>query len=246
MTTDRQGQILRDALNAFDDAVARVQDNPAEARELYRRSAASFEALTTAGLRNAALEYNLGNTYFRLDELGRAIVHYRRALRLDPSHEKLQANLAYARREVEPHIPPSGQDRLWHRLLFWHYGKSLGQRYWAAALLSVFGWLLLIVRLRRPARPLLILGMTAVLLGLAAGTSVVWQANEEASHPPAVIVLDKYILRLGRGEGYDPALRQPLGPGVELRILQRRGDWIEVRLPNDQTGWLLAAAIERV
>ena len=80
---DEARQILRDALNAFDDAVARVQNNPTEARELYRRAAASFEALTTAGLRNAALEYNLGNTYFRLDELRRAIVHYRRALRLD-------------------------------------------------------------------------------------------------------------------------------------------------------------------
>ena len=31
-----------------------------------------------------------------------------------------------------------------------------------------------------------------------------------------------------------------------LALHAARGDWIEVRLPNDQTGWLPATAVERV
>ena len=246
MSEQRQREVLRAALGAFDEAVSTAQRNPGAAAELYRKSAAGFEALADAGLRNAAIEYNLGNAYFRLGQFGRAVVHYRRALREEPADKELLANLDYARRQVEPLIRPTGQERLWHRLLFWHHRTSLSARVVAAGLLSAFGWLLLILRLRWPKRPLLVVGVVSVVLGLAAGTSVVWQVNDEAERPHAVVVGDDCILRLGRGEGYDPALKQPLGPGVELRILQQRGDWVEVILLNDQTGWLPASAIERV
>ena len=246
MSPDRQRQVLRDALNAFDQAVAAAQDRPARAEELYRDAAAGFNALVEAGLDNVALEYNLGNTHFRLGQLGHAIVRYRRAQRLDPNHKNLLSNLEYSRRQVEPYIQPSGQTRLLHDLLFLHYSTSLRQRFWAAALLSVGGWLLLIVRLWQPKRPLLMVGGLAVLLGLSFGASAFWQINDQTRHPAAVIVDNEFILRLGRGQGSDAALKQPLGPGVELRILQQRGDWVEVRLTNDQTGWLPADAVERI
>ena len=246
MSPDRQRQVLRDALNAFEQAVAAAQDQPTRAEELYRDAAAGFNALIEAGLDNVALEYNLGNTYFRLGQLGRALVRYRRALRLDPTHKNLLSNLEYARRQVEPYIQPSGQTRLLHDLLFLHYSTSLRQRFWAATLLSVAGWLLLIVRLWQPKRPLLLVGGLAVLLGLSFAASVVWQMNDETQYPPAVIVDQEFILRLGRGQGSDAALKQPLGPGIELRILQQRGDWVEVRLTNDQTGWLPVEAVERI
>jgi tetratricopeptide (TPR) repeat protein len=243
ISPERQRQILRDALNAFDDAVAAAERDPAHAAELYRQAAASFEALLETGLHNAGLEYNLGNTCFRLGRLGEALVHYRRAERLDPGRESLRANLAYARRQVEPYLEPSGQDRLWHRLLF---RTPLSLRYHAAPALAGLGWILLLLRLRWNARPLLAAGVVSALLGLACAASVNWQMYDEARYPSAVVVTGDQTLRLGRGEGYEPAIKQPLGPGVELRVLQQRADWVEVQLGNGQTGWLPAAAIERI
>ncbi|MFH1747445.1 MAG: hypothetical protein ABIG44_10425 [Planctomycetota bacterium] len=246
LSTARQHQILRDALNAYDEAVACTLDDAERAEELFRSAAAGFEALIASGRHNAALEYNLGNTQFRLGRLGRAIVHYRRAARLDPGNTKLQTNLAYARRQVEPYIEAGGQRRLIHQVLFWHYDTALTQRFWAALGLSLFGWLLLLARLRWDYRGLFIGGAVSVVLGLAAGTSVFVQHNNERQQPPAVIIGQEVVLRLGRGEAYEPALRQPLGAGVELLILQQRGDWLEVELPNQQTGWLPAASVERI
>ncbi len=242
----RQHEVLRDALNAYDQAVGSARQDPERATQLYRQAAAGFSALTDAGVHNAALEYNLGNAHFRLGELGRAIVHYRRAQRLAPSDERLAANLRYARDRVEPAIQPSGESRLARQLLFWHYNTSLAQRFVALVACAAAGWLLLTVWLWWRRRAVLMLGLLGVGLALATGVSIRWQVTDEARYPHAVIVADKPYLRLGRGEGSDLALKQPLGPGVELRILQQRGDWIEVRLPNDQTGWLPATAVERV
>ena len=39
-----------------------------------------YEKITAEGLQSTALEYNLGNAYFRNDNLGKAILHYERAL----------------------------------------------------------------------------------------------------------------------------------------------------------------------
>lgn len=242
----RQREILREALSAYDQAVAMARESPDRAMGSLRAAAAGFQALIDAGVQNADLEYNLGNTYFRLGELGRAVLHYRRAARLDPHDPRLTANLRYARDRVEPRITPSGEQRLSRQLLFWHYQTSLRQRTWLLVSLSVIGWALAFVWLWWPRRPLLITGLVIAALGLAAGGSILWQLRAEATHPPAVVVDHVVPLRLGRDENADLALRQPLGPGVELVILDRRGDWLEVRLPNAQTGWLPANAIEEV
>ena len=243
---ERRREMLRDALNAFDDAVATARDNPTQAEQLYRQAAAAFERLVTDGVRNPALEYNLGNTWFRLGNLGRAVLHYRRAQRLDPGHAKLAENLKYARNRVEPTINPGGEQRLLRRLLFWHYDTSARLRFWFTVIGSVAGWLGLAIWLRRRWQALAVLSALTIVLGLANAASLGWQLHDDARRPPAVVVQAEQILRLGRGEGYDPAMKQPLGPGVELRVLQQRGDWVEVRLADDRTGWLPAQAIERV
>lgn len=242
----RQREILRQALSAYDAAVAAAPGDRARAEELLRQAAAGFEALRAAGLCTAALEYNLGNVHFRLGDLGRAILHYRRAARLDPGDARLAANLRYARDRVEPSIAPSGRHRLLRQLLFWHYETPAVQRFRALLALSLIGWPLLVAWLRWRRRPLLAGGLVAVGLALAAGGSLRWELYDEARRPPAVVVAREVPLRLGRGTGSDLALRQPLGPGVEVRILRAHGEWVEVRLASDLTGWLPADAVERI
>ena len=86
----------------------------------------------------------------------------------------------------------------------------------------------------------------SILLGLASGGSIALELRSEAREPPAVVVQTGTFLRQGRGEEYEPVLRQALGPGVEVVILTNRGDWSEVRLANQQTGWIPNTAILRV
>ncbi len=246
LTPGRQREVLREALNAFDKAVRMVGDDPAQAEELYRESVAAFETLTAHGVRNAALEYNLGNAYFRLGELGRAILHYRRALQLDPTDAALRANLGYARNRVEPYVAPTGGRQLVNRLMFWTSHTSIRERFWLTLITSVAGWLGLTLRLRWRSRSLTASAGLLIAVGLANAASVGWQLHDEARRPPAVVMGGEHVLRLGRGEGYEPALNQPLGPGVELRILSQRGDWVEVELRDDKTGWLPASGVERI
>ncbi|MCH8806008.1 MAG: hypothetical protein IH986_07960 [Planctomycetes bacterium] len=246
LSLQRQREILREALNLFDDAVGSAYDDPTEARRRFRRAATHFETLADAGVRNAALEYNLGNTYMRLADLGRAVLHYRRAQRLEPAGRAVAANLRYARNRVEPFIAPTGQSRLLHNLLFWQYSTTARQRFWAAAAFSGVGWLLMIVRLRRRNMPLFVLACACILLGAANAGLVLWEQHQDATAPPAVLVDGEHFLRTGGGENYEPKIQRPLGSGVELRVLGRRGEWVEVELRDESSGWIEAAAIQRI
>ncbi|MFP6855176.1 MAG: tetratricopeptide repeat protein, partial [Opitutales bacterium] len=57
---------------------------------------AAYEKASSHG-HSASLHGNLANLYFRTKNYGKAILHYRKALLLDPNNKDIQANLAQVR-----------------------------------------------------------------------------------------------------------------------------------------------------
>src|SRR5436305_9592193 len=109
---------LEQAHRAFEQAL--LSPTPQEAQGYYQQAMAGYEQLVAAEIHNAKLYYNLGNTYFRLNDLGHAILHYRRGLRLDPGNRQLQANLSYARSQRVDQINSAHQRALLPQIFFWH------------------------------------------------------------------------------------------------------------------------------
>src|SRR6476620_8550682 len=62
----------------------------------YREAIASYEELLNDGYRSYQLYYNLGNSYYRNNELGKAIYYYELARKLEPDDEDVRINLAIA------------------------------------------------------------------------------------------------------------------------------------------------------
>lgn len=61
----------------------------------YEHSAAEFEKLIHLGYEGTSLYYNLGNSYYRLGKIGKAILNYEKALKLSPGDEDVIHNLAF-------------------------------------------------------------------------------------------------------------------------------------------------------
>ncbi|MDH3423313.1 MAG: tetratricopeptide repeat protein, partial [Gemmatimonadota bacterium] len=74
-----------------------VRGNEAYQDEDYAGAIEAYQAVLDAGFRSAGLEYNLGNAYFKSGRLGRAILHWERALEASPGDPDIQANLELAR-----------------------------------------------------------------------------------------------------------------------------------------------------
>ncbi len=63
----------------------------------YEDALAGFKKIEELGYASPALYYNMGNTYFKLKQIGKSILYYERALKLDPSDKDALNNLQLAR-----------------------------------------------------------------------------------------------------------------------------------------------------
>jgi len=222
-----------DELRAFDHAETAFSS--AVEPGGFLEAAALYESMLKDRYENSAVLYNLGNAYAKAGENGRAIAAYRRALRYRPRDPYLLANLESVQGKPSPETDPS----LLELLLFWRTWLSypLKARLFlcSAALVFVLAFARVLLRTRRRAiRPAL---AAAVILFLLCGLtfSLDVMSIEFSRHG---VITKEIVARKGNGEGYDPAFNEPLAEGTELQVLERRGDWLKIRLGKNLTGWV--------
>ena len=228
-------------------------------------------AAEALGRGNGFLLYNIGNTYLRLGDVGRAILHYREAQRFIPSDPNLRQSLHHARSLRRDRIATDAAGSVLRLVFFWHHAWPLQLRVtlflvaanslWFLALLSALGGVLgTVTALPRPLAGLrewldatgtaqyLRRRVAAALLAgagavaVGAGGSV---AMELLSPGPqaAVIVASEVTARRGDSDAYEPSFVTPLHAGTELLVIEERNDWFHVRLADGRRAWLPAPAV---
>src|ERR671925_1227579 len=107
----------------------------------FKEAISGYEALVRTGQWNANLFYDLGNTYFRTRDFGRAILNYERALVLDQHHPEATANLQIARDESRAlELQPSRLERYLQFASINQYSIAAAVALW----LGIFGIVALI------------------------------------------------------------------------------------------------------
>ena len=72
----------------------------------YAKAIEIYESMLQQG-ESGEVYYNLGNAYFKQDELGKAILNYERALLLQPGNSDINANLDMARAKTVDKVNPN-------------------------------------------------------------------------------------------------------------------------------------------
>lgn len=205
-----------------------------------------FEAIRATGLRNAVVEYNLGNCFYKQGQLGKAVVNYRRALMLSPRDGDARANLDLIRSVVGSGdttvaYGAAGAGGFPMRLASPRQLQTLSYIAYYLAVVFFVGVLFLAERWRRVAIYGLIL--SAVVAGLGFGLSS-HSLSKIQSSSDAVIIVDRAGLKSGPGPAFDEVSTLP--DGLELRQRAKSGIWVEVQLPTGEVGWVRGEDIERI
>ena len=87
------------------------QDNFDKATTLYQKgdytqAAAVYSSILKSGKESSALYYNLGNTYYKLNNVPESIYYYEKALQLDPENADAKNNLIFANQMKVDAITP--------------------------------------------------------------------------------------------------------------------------------------------
>jgi tetratricopeptide (TPR) repeat protein len=190
------------------------------------------------GVRNGRLYYNIGNAWFRMGDLGRAILHYRRALLYTPNDPNLQQNLAYARSKRRDRVEPKAETRVLRTLFFWHYDLAARTRLMLFAVAFGAVWVLAARMLFRRGTALrwgcfVAVGLSVLLLG-----SLTIEAAVSSRTVAGVVLADEAVARKGDAETYQASFKEPLHAGTEFDVVEDRGEWLQVDLADGRRCWL--------
>lgn len=212
----------------------------------YQSALATYEEALAHGYGSADLYYNIGNAYYRLDQIGQAIRYYEKARRLAPDHRELLHNLSIARSRTLDQFSqlPTPFWRVWWNhfiglfgipVLFW---MGLGLYLLATGFLVYRIW----TRTRSPwnRRGLAISAVLGLLLLLAAFTASLEAQNTRE----AVVIVERVSLH--EAPLQDATIALDIHAGLLLDVLQKQDTWLEVRLPNGVTGWVPATSVGEV
>ena len=223
----------------FRQAVSKSVSSPDEAHSLYKKSAMRYEKLIKdGGIENGKIYYNLGNTYFRINDIGRAILNYRKAEQYMPNDTNLRQNLKYAREKRIDKIEEKQETKVLKTIFFWHYDLSVKTR--LALFTSFFAlvWIFAVIRIFIN-KPFLFWGITisAVFAVLFSGSLIAEEINLNKTRP-GVILVNETIARKGNSETYEPSFKDPLHAGTEFTLIEDRGVWYQIELSDSRTCWV--------
>ncbi len=203
----------------------------------FRAAAVLYERFLERNGLASDIYHNLGNTYYRMNEPGRAALAYERALLLDPNQPAAGDNLAFLRSTLGASTPSMNWGGRVIDVLtpngIWIAGAV---SFWMGAL----G--LLAAAVSRKRRVLYLFLCVAAFA--AAGTAAAAIATARGHHwdpQRAIIVLNDATAR------YAPALSaaavSDLPPGSVVTIEYERGAWSYVRLPAGNRAWMQTGSL---
>lgn len=184
----------------------------------------------------ATLHYNLGNAYAANGQYGHAIVHYKRALWLNPRDADAQANLrtVYKKRMLEP--PADTWLSTISNLFTANTWLWLGSfAFWLLVSTSFILPLLGTRRLWRRA----ILILSTVICALSALGFLGWQAQENHA-----IILRETPLKAAPTQA--SPFKHTKREGERVTLLEQHQSYLKIKDHKGRTGWVLTHDCERI
>jgi len=226
--------------NQFFREANTTTNDPDQAQKLYEKAILNYEKIISDGrIKNSKLYYNLGNAYILKDDLGRAILNYRRAQKLDKADTNIQKNLAFARSRRIDTVEVKTEERILETLFFWHYDFSIKTKFLVTCICFAIVCISVTMMLWRGKSATWV--ATAAICGLLTAcflASVVLETRSRANTICGVITDQQVVARQGDGPNYPESFKDPLHAGTEFDLLERRSGWFHIMLSDDSDGWI--------
>ena len=206
--------------------------------EKYVQAARSYERLLNS-VEHADLYYNLGNSYYRMGEVGHAVWAYEKGLQFEPRNRDIKHNLEITNTRVKDRINfPDG-----FVLLDWYNAYKNSRTIndllmWGSVFLLLVGLVYVLGQFRFLGRQTTAkLQMTFVILTILIHGICLDKYWDIAEKPEGVIVstsVNVYSVPAVR----DEMIVFKIHEGLKAEITQSQDNWVEIILLDGKKGWI--------
>lgn len=230
------------------NAITKQNADDEYAKGNYQQAIKDYQEILKAGV-SSEIYYNLGNAYYRTDNITQALLAYERALQLSPGDNDIRFNLQYARSKTIDKVTPETE------MFFVTWYNSLVNftsvdRWANTAIVSiVMALLLILVFLFAPqmwARKSGFYGSAVFLLLFAFANLFAFQQKHELETKQGAIVIAPTVnvKKTPAASGTDVFV---IHEGTRVDITDRgMKQWRGIKLADGREGWLKTSQIEEI
>jgi len=236
-------------LSAHNTPIERFKaGNEAYEKNDFETAISTYEDLLSAGYFSATLHYNLANAYFKHGNNTMAILHYEKALKIQPNFKDAAHNLEIANSRTIDKV-----EAIPH-LFFYRWWKAIYNSFsitgWSTLLftflfLATIGFGIYFLGHQRKLRKNAFYGATtAVFLALICWGMADAQYKSLKAIDYAIIIKPTVNINSSPSEGSSKIF--VLHQGTKVKIESRKDDWVNVSLPNGNKGWIKDEKVEGI
>lgn len=221
--------------------------NKLYSEQKYRDAIISYEKIIDSGFVSSELLYNLGNAFFKIEDIPNAILYYEKAKKINPNDD-VDHNLKIANLKIIDNIEPIP------KFFFYEWIDSIiaqnSSSNWA--LISIMtAWLSIIFiaiiffttnqSFKKISLYLSIITISLVIIFYFFANKAYIQEYE--IDYAILMTPSSYVKSSPESSSKDLFI---LHEGVKFQILDRVGDWSKIKLADGNVGWVLSSDFETI
>lgn len=206
----------------------------------YKEAINLYESIAKGGFTSYKLYYNLGNAYYKNNELGKAIYHYELANKLQPNHKDIKTNLRIANEKTIDKI--ESKENFFIGVIKTGLVNSLSTTSWAwSSIVSLTGALAFIF-IFFVAKPVFLkrIGFFMAIISLIvcfASMTFGFMAINNKQELNFAVILNRES-KIHEEPNITSKTKFSLHEGSKVSVLETNPEWTSIKLENGNEGWV--------
>lgn len=225
-----------------------IDANNEYSAEMYNDAVEDYQHIINQGYESYELYFNLGNTYFKLEDIPSAILYYEKARKLQPNNEDILFNINVANTRIIDKIEPVPElfFKRWWRSVYLIFSIDT----WAKIMVITFIVFFILLSFYLLSRRLII-RKAAFFSGIIIFIITLFSF---------IVSYQNYTILDQHKEGiiFTPTITVKSSPnqnsvdlfviheGSKVSFLQKISGWYEIKIANGSVGWIPATALKEI
>ena len=207
-----------------------------------------YSGIIDDGLHSADLYFNIGNSYYKINDTPNSIFYYEKALLLDPDNESVKINLTYAQNMLIDKIETLPKNQI--TVLFDSILSTFSYEYWQfftiffQLLFTIFFILFVISKTSVHKRKYFTYSSASLIIFIITLIVSINSKNNYLDSNPAILYDKEISFRS------EPNLRSEeifkLHEGLKINIKETINDWSLIELSNGSEGWVPTISFRKI
>ena len=211
----------------------------------YQMAIEGYKSILNSGFESAELYYNLGNAFYKLNNIPESNFFYEKARSILPDDEDVLINLSFAQNlridKIEK-LPISQTQSLKINIL-----KMFSEKGWSILLITL-AWaicisLILYLSINKSIQKRIFFSQSIILLIIAIVILIINIEKKELNNEKFAIVFDKEV-EVWSEPNRISELKFLLHEGTKVKQIDTIQDWVNIQLENGTLGWIQSSTIK--